>query len=262
MRSVLYLLILMLPWLISCGENPGVKSKKEPEAKKKPATVENPIQKQVPKDPLINNKNVREKLLAYGKDNPECHVVFHTDKGIIKATLFKDTPLHRANFIMMAKSGCFDNTVFTRVHIDFMAQAGGTYDEKNVKTRKEIGKFTIPHEILPHHYHRQGALAAARRYNGNPQKRSDPYAFYFVEGTTYNKPTLDKYEVDNQYTYSAEQRQYYRINRGAAHIDGQHTVFGQVTQGLDVISAITHVKTDGRDWPITDIYVKRVEVLP
>ena len=81
-----------------------------------------------------------------------------------------------------------------------------------------------------------------------------------MEGSTFNKATLDKYERENNYTYSEEQRNYYRTNRGAAHIDGQHTVFGQVTEGLDVISAITHVKTDGRDWPVTDIYIRRVEV--
>ncbi|MEQ9064655.1 MAG: peptidylprolyl isomerase [Vicingaceae bacterium] len=260
MRQVLFF-ILIVVLSLSCEDkrptDPSLNQNKtntkhqqhSPEPRKKEVKVQK-----------INDQNVRDTLLSYGVNNPETKIVFHTDKGVINARLFKDTPLHRANFVMLAKAGCFDNTVFTRVAIDFMAQAGVTYDEQNVKLRNGIGKFTIPNEILPHHFHRKGALAAARRYVSNPSKRSDPYAFYFVDGTTYNRATLDKYAVENNYSYSKEQLDYYRSNVGAAHIDGQHTVFGQVTAGFDVISEITHVKTDGRDWPITDIYIRRVEV--
>ncbi|HAW51722.1 MAG TPA: peptidylprolyl isomerase, partial [Flavobacteriales bacterium] len=95
----------------------------------------------------------------------------------------------------------------------------------------------------------------------NPEKRSDPYAFYFVEGSLYNDLTLDKYEQENNYAYSEEQRAYYKQNPGAAHIDGQHTVFGEIIEGFEVIAKLTHVKTDGRDWPISDIYIERCEVI-
>ena len=209
----------------------------------------------------VTDENVKQRLLSYGEKNPETIVLFITDQGMIKVRLFEDTPLHRANFIMMAKNGCYDNTVFTRVAREFMAQGGGTYEEENVELRNSIGKFTIPAEISKAHYHKKGALAAARRYQNNPKKRSDPYAFYFVEGSLYNDLTLDKYEKENNYTYSEAQREYYKQKPGAAHIDGQHTVFGEIIEGYDVIPKLTHVKTDGRDWPVTDIYIQKVEVI-
>ena len=95
----------------------------------------------------------------------------------------------------------------------------------------------------------------------NPEKKSDPYAFYFVEGSIYNDLTLDKYEEENNYTYSKVQREYYKNHPGAAHIDGEHTVFGEIIEGIEVIAKLTQVKTDGRDWPINDIYIQRIEII-
>ena len=253
-----FLILLTVSILLIRCENKPVPVKETGRLKKIDITV-TPIAE--PKIDLITNKNVKQRLLTYGSENLETVVMFYTDKGDIKVRLYKDTPLHRANFIMMVKKDCFNNTVFTRVVRDFMAQGGGTYEEENVELRNSIGKFTIPAEISRNHYHKKGSLAAARSYKNNPDKRSDPYAFYFVEGSLYNDLTLDKYESENNYTYSVEQREYYKSNPGAAHIDGEHTVFGEIIEGFDVIAKLTHVKTDGRDWPISDIYIQRCEVI-
>lgn len=220
-----------------------------------------PLPPPPPPPDLINDQNVREKLLAYGKENPETIVLIHTSKGKIKCRLYKDTPLHRANFILLAKKGYYDGSIFTRVAENFIAQGGGTFSEEKMDIKNSIGRYTIPAEIKPHHYHKKGALAAARRYEDNPRKRSDPRAFYFVEGSTYNDLTLDAYEEQNGYKYSQAQRAYYKSNPGAAHIDGEHTVFGEIISGFSVIPKITHVKTDSRDWPVKDIVIEKVEVL-
>jgi len=213
------------------------------------------------KPDIITNRNLEERLVAFGLENPETIVLIKTDKGDIKVRLFEDTPLHRASFILMAKNGCFDNTVFTRVSKQFMAQAGGTYDEKLVEKRNNIGRYTIPAEIKSHHYHKQGTLAAARSYIDNPDKRSNPFAFYFVEGAIYNDVTLDKYEELNSYKYPKAHRDYYLKHPGAAHIDGEHTVFGEIIEGMEIIPILTNVKTDSRDWPVTDIFITEVLVI-
>ena len=215
----------------------------------------------VKKQDIITNRNVEERLLEYGSKNKETIVLIKTDKGNIKVRLYEDTPLHRASFILMAKNGCFNNTVFTRVSPQFMAQGGGTYDEEMVEKRNNIGRYTIPAEIKSHHYHKKGALASARSYINNPDKRSSLFDCYLVEGAIYNDLTLDKYEEENNYTYPESHRKYYLNNAGAAHIDGQHTVFGEIIEGLDVISEITKVKRDSRDWTITDIYITEIKVL-
>lgn len=226
----------------------------------KKAITPKQVEKEVAPD-LINDENVKEKLLAYGKDNPETVVEIYTTKGKVTVKLFNDTPLHRANFIMMAKKGFYEGSVFTRVVKNFMAQGGGTYNDKQVDIKKQIGAYTIPNEITRKHIHKKGALGAARGYLSNPDKRSDPYAFYLVEGMIYPKEMLTHYEMKNNYTFSPEQVDYYTKNPGAAHIDGEHTVFGEIIEGFSVVPKLTNVRTDSRDWPHDDILIEKVVVV-
>ena len=46
----------------------------------------------------------------------------------------------------------------------------------------------------------------------------------------------------------------------ASWLDGKHTVFGTVTDGMDVVDAISAVETDGRDRPRTDVTIERIEL--
>ncbi len=142
-----------------------------------------------------------------------------------------------------------------------MAQAGGSYEDHQRKVQEKIGHYTIPSEMSKHHFHKKGAVASARSYTNNLKKRSDPDEFYMVDGSNFNEPTLEKYEYDNNYKYSKQQKDYYLKNKGAAHLDGQHTVFGQIIEGLSVITKITNVETDSRDWPYVDIHIEKIEVL-
>ena len=257
------LILLIVPAFLllgGCGDSKQVNSDeiKKTIVLQKPAKVKQ--KKKKPPAKFIN-KNVVQKLTDYGKKNPETIVHIHTSKGLIKARLYKDTPLHRANFIMLAKKGYFDGTVFNRVVPGFIAQGGHMFMEDTRALRNSIGKYSIPAEFKKHHFHKKGVLAAARGYQNNPDKRSDPYSFYFVEGTSYSNKMLDHYEEENKYKYSQKQREYYESKLGAAHIDGEHTVFGEITFGVSVVSKLTSVETDTQDWPKTDIFITKVEVV-
>jgi len=204
---------------------------------------------------LISDKNVVGRLTAFGKENPETIVDVYTSKGKIRIKLFKDTPLHRANFILLVKGGYFKHALFSRVAKKFMAQFGGSYDDLQRDIQDTIGSFTIPSEMSHHHFHKKGALAAARSYNKNPDKRSSSNEFYFVEGQRLSDFTLDHYAYENNYKFTTAQRKYYENNFGAAHIDGEHTVFGQIIEGYNIVPKLTHVPTDSQEWPTKDIYV-------
>jgi cyclophilin family peptidyl-prolyl cis-trans isomerase len=45
----------------------------------------------------------------------------------------------------------------------------------------------------------------------------------------------------------------------APWLDGKHTVFGRVTSGMDVVDAIESVPVDGRDKPMHDVVIERVD---
>src|SRR5690606_12751172 len=48
---------------------------------------------------------------------------------------------------------------------------------------------------------------------------------------------------------------------GAHHLDGDYTVFGKVIKGMDVVDEISKQPTISRNWPITNIYIKNVELI-
>ncbi len=58
------------------------------------------------------------------------------------------------------------------------------------------------------------------------------------------------------YQFNGQQTAVYTSVGGTPHLDGTYTVFGEVTEGLDVIDKIAAVKTDQRDRPLKDIRMK------
>jgi peptidyl-prolyl cis-trans isomerase B (cyclophilin B) len=55
--------------------------------------------------------------------------------------------------------------------------------------------------------------------------------------------------------------QFFIVTTDAAPwLDGKHTVFGRVTNGMDVVDAIEQVETDARDKPRADVVIERVEL--
>lgn len=172
----------------------------------------------------LNKHNVEAFFSEYGKSNKETKVRITTKFGDIDLLLYKDTPIHRANFIFLTKIGYFNTTVFYRVAKNFVVQGGNSDDIYTMKQRHKYGNYLIKPEFRPHRKHKYGALAAARHWENNPNMLSSPFEFYMVQ---------DK--------------------KGANHLNNLHTVFGEVTAGFSTLEKISKVEVGVDEWPKVDV---------
>ncbi len=131
--------------------------------------------------------------------------VIDTAQGVIELDLFSDeVPGTVANFEKLAKEGFYDGTTFHRVIPNFMVQGGDPYS-KTGKGRVGTGGpgYTIKCEThLNKHRHVAGTLSMA--HAGKDTGGSQFFICHSPQG----------------------------------HLDGVHTVFGQVTKGMDVVNKI------------------------
>lgn len=197
------------------------------------------------------------------------HVVrIETNVGNIRVALSDDTPLHRDNFLKLAREGFYDGTLFHRCIKDFMIQ-GGDPDSRDAEPDVLLGEggvgYTIPAEFdLPYLYHWRGALAAAREPDDiNPEMESSGSQFYIVWGKRQAAADIRKVRAmleEKGIELTPQMIDDYIMRGGTPHLDGQYTVFGEVIEGLEVVKVIQGVPTDTNDRPVTDIVVRRMVV--
>lgn len=123
-------------------------------------------------------------------------VAVSTTAGDFEVLLYGDTPGHRDNFLKLVNNGDYEGLLFHRVVKDFMVQAGDP-DSKDAPAGKHLGMGqvgeNIPAEIVfPRHFHKRGALAAARSGDQvNPERKSSGSQFYIVTGKVYSDAEMD-----------------------------------------------------------------------
>lgn len=175
------------------------------------------------------------------------------------------------NFTTHIKEGYYDGLTFHRVINDFMIQGG---DPKGNGTGGEsIWKVPFEDEINAYLRHFRGALAMA-----NSGEDTNGSQFFIVQNTKLDDNTKKQYEngldLQNEVIGTDDAgneillKQYYPkevlnkyINEGGSpHLDGMHTVFGQLIDGFEVLDKIASVDTDENDKPIEDVLIKSGEV--
>ena len=209
-------------------------------------------------------------VLAQQKTEKSVFVKIFTSEGNITVMLYDDTPEHKYNFLQLVKNKTYEGLLFHRVIKDFMIQ-GGDPESKDCDSTKVLGSgglgYTLPAEIkFPEHFHKRGALAAAR--TNNPQKESSGCQFYIVTGKIITDKELDYFEQNINRTllpptpvkYSEEQRKIYRTFGGTPHLDGNYTVFGEVVQGFDILEKIQNNPTGANDRPKKDVVILKMKV--
>lgn len=196
-------------------------------------------------------------LQSFAQKPKHYYVEIKTNKGVVTAQLYNETPKHRDNFKKLVSERYYDGILFHRVIKNFMIQGGDPESKLPTTTSLTVlgnggPDYKIKSEIQEGLFHKKGTLGAAR--DNNPAKESSGSQFYIVQGRKFTDAGLDslvKLRMQGK-EFSAKQREAYKTIGGTPHLDGNYTVFGEVIQGLDAVDQIATVPTDKVDRPITD----------
>ncbi|MBK3516297.1 peptidylprolyl isomerase [Carboxylicivirga marina] len=188
-----------------------------------------------------------------------------TNMGNIEIALSDKTPIYRNNFIKLVSDNFYDSLLVHRVINDFLIQTGAA-DTKYAKKDDVVGwqgpGYTLKMNIQADLFHKRGMIAASKLpEDRNKHNRSDGSQFYIVAGRHFSHTELDDLEQEKGIKYTAAQRQAYTTLGGAPYLDGDYTVFGWVTKGMDVVDKIASVKTYAVDRPVNDIRINTIEIL-
>ncbi|MGQ8335675.1 peptidylprolyl isomerase [Sunxiuqinia sp. A32] len=192
-------------------------------------------------------------------------LLIQTDMGNIKIRLFNETPEYRDNFIQLIRENYYDSLLIHRVIKGFCIQSGAA-DTRYAGPNDIVGwkgpGYSLPAHIVPKFYHKRGMIGSPRKPDrGNSKKRSDGSQFYIVTGRKYSDAELNDIEKETGYRFSSQQRQIYKTIGGAPHIDGTYTIFGEVTDGMDIADQIAAINVDSDFRPLKDIRITEITII-
>ena len=164
-----------------------------------------------------------------------------TNKGDMKFNLLSDAaPKAVGNFVTHAKNGYYDGLIFHRVIKDFMIQ-GGDPTGTGCGGESIWGKpFEDEFSIDARNYY--GSLSMA---NSGPNTNGSQ--FFIVQAK----------EVPNSLL---EQMEELKEVGGTPWLDFHHTVFGEITDGTDVLEDIAATRTGMGDKPVYDVVIETIEI--
>ena len=194
--------------------------------------------------------------------------IMHTSHGEVHIRLFPEfAPKTVENFVTHAKNGYYDGVIFHRVIPNFMNQAGDPTGTGMGGESIWGGSFAC--ELSHNLRHLRGAVSMA---NSGPDTNGSQ--FFIVQRTGSQPPSRDERfaklienpdELSNRGLRVSEiwppgVLEYYQEHGGTYHLDFNHTVFGQVFKGMDVVEEISVVETDSQDRPIEDVVIEKIEI--
>ena len=139
---------------------------------------------------LLACNDIKESPKVSEKERTQVEMV--TNYGTMQIELYDETPLHRDNFLNLAKNKAYDSLLFHRVINTFMIQAGDP-DSKKATSTDTLGDGDAPYlvqaEFNDSLFHKKGVLAAAR--DNNPERASSAMQFYIVQGKVFNDSLLN-----------------------------------------------------------------------
>lgn len=201
---------------------------------------------------------------VYPKSSTVSGFTLHTSMGKISMRLFNETSEYKDNIIRLVTDHFYDSLLVHRVLSNYLIQTGAA-DSKNAGPDIQVGwqgpGYTIPMHIVPGLFHKRGMVAASKLpQDHNSSNRSDGSQFYIVSGRKFTSKELDDIEKEYHKTFTSAQREAYTTVGGAPYLDGDYTVFAEVTSGMDVVDKIAALPLNG-DRPVNDVRVYKATLI-
>ena len=180
--------------------------------------------------------------------------IIQTNHGDIHVRLFPAiAPKTVENFITHANNGYYDGGVFHRVIKDFMIQGGDPTGTG--RGGESIFGETFEDEFDPDYRNIRGALSMANR---GPNTNGSQFFLVTVPEVP-AKVIRQMKDIGAAEGFSDDVVNAYEEHGGAYWLDGKHTVFGQIVEGMDVVDAISALPTDGADRPREEVRIETIK---
>ncbi|HHH5740706.1 TPA: peptidylprolyl isomerase [Listeria monocytogenes] len=180
----------------------------------------------------------------------EIEVEMITNRGTIRIKLFPEiAPKTVENFVTHSKNGYYDGLIFHRVIPEFMIQ-GGDPDGRGTGGESIWGE-SFEDEFSTEAFNLRGALSMA---NAGPNTNGSQ--FFIVQKPDMPADMLGQME---QAGFPVEIIEAYKQG-GTPWLDGRHTVFGHVIEGMDVVDEIANLPTGMQDKPVNDVVIEKINI--
>ncbi len=175
--------------------------------------------------------------------------IIHTSKGDIEVAFYdKETPKTVENFTGLAKKGYYDNTIWHRVIKSFMIQGG---DPTGTGTGGE-GLYGGQFDDEINAY----SLGMA----SEDIKKLEDKGYRYNQTITTHPVQLGSLAMANAGANTNGSQFFIVTEQDQPHLNGQHTVFGHVTKGLEAAKAISEVAVDSNDKPTEDVKILSIQL--
>lgn len=183
--------------------------------------------------------------------NTEDVAIISTEFGDIYVLLYDETPIHKENFLKLAKEGFYDSTTFHRVIESFMIQGGDPNSKDDIPFNDGQGGpgYTLEAEFNNQLVHKKGAIAAARLGDqANPERRSSGSQFYIVHGRPV--PSMELDQIQAQRNELARQEMIRKYVQAPEHSDVLTKIQNFMAAGnedsvMAIINRIDPIATQG-----------------
>lgn len=187
--------------------------------------------------------------------NGEEIAVLKTNHGVIKLRLFEQAaPKAVENFKTHIKNGYYDGVTFHRIIDEFMIQGG---DPTGTGMGGEsIWNKDFEDEFDLHFRNIRGALSMA---NAGPNTNGSQF-FIVQKGPVEADIIKQMRSMGAENGYPDEIVDVYENLGGTYWLDGKHTVFGQVFEGMDVVDEIASQPKNAMDKPLKDVVIEKATI--